>query len=328
MKALSIRSLVVAATIAFGSAGALAEDLAKPADFPQRPINLVVMYPAGGGVDVTARTFARVAEGILGQEFRVENRVGGVGMVGHSYLAHSARPDGYTIGVIANPFLFTDILIRDASFGPEHFDPLAFITFEPVVWTVRVDSEIGAMSFAEIAEHAKTTRLQVGMSPNSMFEFVSQFVEEAEGVEFNYVPFDGGKAGVAALLAGDIDVTSAFYSEIDQYVQTGMLRPVGVTGNNRYRLLPDIPTLIEHGVEAADQTWGAARFFILPPGVPEDRRDYLEAAIMKVLESEEAEQAFGEVGLVLAPAGTEETRRNYHATYEAMHDFLERSGRL
>lgn len=196
--------------------GAAAQD--KPADFPQRPINLVVVYPAGGAVDVTARTFAEQAEAQLGHEFRVENRVGGAGLVGHTYLAKAAEADGYTIGVLANPWAFTDILLRDAEFTADEFDPIATISFDPVVWVVNAKSDIGTMSFDEIVTHAESNTLQVGMNPNSIFLFVSEFIEKAKGLEFNYIPFDGGKAGVTALLAGDVDATATFYSEIEQYI--------------------------------------------------------------------------------------------------------------
>src|SRR5699024_5057898 len=103
-----------------------AEGIKKPSDFPRRPITIVVMYPAGGGADLTARTFAKAASQELGIDIRVVNKTGGGGMVGHAYLAKQARPDGYTIGLIANPFMFSDILLRNAPFSKNDFDPLVF----------------------------------------------------------------------------------------------------------------------------------------------------------------------------------------------------------
>jgi tripartite-type tricarboxylate transporter receptor subunit TctC len=228
--------------LALAAAGALMTMQAgaqeKPADFPQRPINLVVMYPAGGAVDVTARTFAQLAEEKMGVSIRVENRVGGAGMVGHTSLAKNTEADGYTVGVVANPFLYTDILLKDAPFTIEEFEPINEISFDPVVWVVNANSEIGDMSFDQIVEHAKDNQLQVGMNPNSVFLFVSEFIERAKDLDFNYIPFDGGKQGVVALLAGDVDATASFYSEIEQYVQSGDLKPVAVTGDDRHPMLP------------------------------------------------------------------------------------------
>ena len=294
----------------------------KPEDFPRRPINLVVMYPAGGAVDVTARTLAEVAGEKMDAEFRVENRVGGGGMVGHTYLAKEAAPDGYTIGVIANPFMFTDILARGAPFTPEEFDPIATISFDPVIWVVNADSELGELDFEGIMDVAEERTLQVGMNPDSMFLFVSEFIEDARDVEFNYIPFDGGREGVVSLLAGDIDATAAFYAEIEQYLENGDLKAVAVTGDERHPMLPDVPTLAEHGVPVGGQAWGATRFLALPPGTPEEIKAWLEASFVDVLNSEEAEQAFAEAGLTLTPADAEATQENYQANFEALQDFL------
>lgn len=300
----------------------------KPADFPQRPINLVVMYPAGGAVDVTARTFAQLAEEKMGVSIRVENRVGGAGMVGHTSLAKNTEADGYTVGVVANPFLYTDILLKDAPFTIEEFEPINEISFDPVVWVVNASSDIGSMSFDEIVEHAKGTELQVGMNPNSVFLFVSEFIERAKDLDFNFIPFDGGKQGVVALLAGDVDATASFYSEIGQYVQSGDLKPVAVSGDNRHPLLPETPTLSELGVPAGGQAWGATRIFTLPPGVPEDRKAYLESAFLEVLESDEAKTAFEAAGLTLTPAGAQTAQEQYQESYDTLKAFLTETGRV
>ncbi|MCF8482915.1 MAG: tripartite tricarboxylate transporter substrate binding protein [Rhodospirillum sp.] len=319
-------ALALAAGLVFSPALAGAQE--KPADFPQRPINMIVMYPAGGAVDVTARTVAKLADDRLGEQFRVENRVGGAGMVGHTYLAKNAKPDGYTIGVIANPFMFTDILLRDAPFSKDEFEPIASISFDPVIWVVNAKSEVGQKDFPGIVEYAKSHTLQVGMNPNSMFLFVSEFIEKAKDVTFNFIPFDGGRQGVTALLAGDVDATAAFYSEIEQYIRNGDLKAVAVTGDERHPLMPDVPTFDELGVPASGHTWGASRFLTLPPGVPEDRKAWLESAFMEVLESDEAKQAFADAGLTLSPTGAEETKASYEDTYQSLEGFLKSSGRL
>lgn len=319
-------SAVLVATLAGGITTLSAQE--KPADFPQRPINLTVMYPAGGAVDVTARTFAEVAGQMLGHDFRVENRLGGAGIVGHTHLAKTARPDGYTVGVIANPFMFTDILLRNAEFTIDEFEPLATISFDPVIWLVNAKSDIGEQSFEEIMATAKERTLQVGMNPDSMFLFVSEFIEQAQDVEFNFIPFDGGRQGVIALLAGDIDATAAFYTEVEQYIENGDLKAVAVTGDERHPRLPDTPTLAELGVPAGGQTWGATRFFTVHPDTPEDRKAYLEAAFLEALQSEEMAAAFEEAGLTLTPADAEQTQERYRQTFEDLQSFLRSTGRI
>lgn len=300
----------------------------KPSDFPRRPISLIVAYPAGGAVDITARTLADLAEKHGGVQFRVENRVGGAGIVAHTYLAKQAEADGYTIGVIANPFMFTDVLLRDASFEISDFDPIVTISFDPVVWVVRADSAIGDKPLAEIVEYAKSHTLQVGMNPNSMFLFVSEYLAGQQGVEFNFVPFDGGKQGVTALLAGDIDATAAFFSEIEQFVRSGELRAVAVTGDKRHPDLPDTPTFSELGIPMVGQTWGATRFLALPKGVPEDRRAWLAKVFLDTLSTPEAEEAFKAASLTLTPADEAATKENYARSFEELKTFLVSTGRL
>ncbi len=300
----------------------------KPDDFPQRPLNIVVMYGAGGGMDVTARTFAKVAEEQMGVEMRVENRVGGGGMVGHTSMAKDTDPDGYTIALIANPFLYTDIILRDAPFTIEEFDPLVGVNFDPVVLTVNTKSEIGDKSMDEILEYANENKIQAGINPNSVFQFVMEFVQNAKDVEFNFIPFDGGKAGVVSLLAGDIDMTAAFYSEIAQYVESGDLRAVAISGDNRHPLMPDVPTLMELGVPVGGQAWGVSRLFTLPPETPEDRRAWLAAEFLKAMDSPEMEEAFTNAGLLLQPVPEAETQEQFGTAYEALNDFLVETGRV
>lgn len=311
---------------AFAASAAAAQE--RPDDFPTRPINLVVMYPAGGAVDTTARTFAQVAEQQLDISLRVENRVGGAGMVGHTSLATTTAPDGYTIGVIANPFLYTDMLLRDAPFAPDAFEPIAGISFDPVVWTINANSAIGEMSFAEIMEHAQENRLQVGMNPDSVFLFVSEFIELAQDVDFNFIPFDGGRAGVVSLLAGDIDATAAFYSEIAQYIEAGDLRAVAVSGDSPHPLMPDVPTLSDLGVPVGGLTWGVTRYFTVPPGMDAERKDWLASAFHEVLQSPEMAEAFTQAGLTLNPTDADEMREMYAQGYEALREFLMETDRI
>lgn len=300
----------------------------KPEDFPRRPISLVVAYPAGGAVDVTARTLADLGQKHSGTQFRVENRLGGAGIVAHTYVAKQADADGYTIGVIANPFMFTDVLLRDASFDVSEFDPIVTISFDPVVWLVRSASEIGDKPFPEIMEHAKANTLQVGMNPNSMFLFVSEYLANRQGVEFNFIPFDGGRQGVTALLAGDIDATAAFFSEIEQFVRNGDLRAVAVTGDERHPGLPDTPTFSELGIPMVGQTWGATRFLALPNGVPEDRKAWLAAEFLAAMTGPEAEAAFQAANLMLTPSDEASTKASFAQSFEELKQFLISSGRL
>ncbi len=301
----------------------------KPTNYPERPIEMVVVYPAGGGMDVTARVLAQESERVLGYQFRVQNRVGGGGITGHTYIAN-ASPDGYTLGVVANPFLLLDFMVREGKFNQNDFDPLVGINFSPVAWVVRTDSPLGKMDFNAVIAEAKKNpgSLKVGVMPNNTFEFVTELVEKAKGVKFAHVPFQGGKPGVTALLGGHIDLTNAFYEEVDQYVRAGTLRVIAVSDNKRFPRLPDAPPMTDLGVPLTGGTWGAARMVVMPKGVSPEIRKYLEAELMKVLNDPATALAFDKVGVVVLPTDSAETRRTFLEAQTALESFLKQSGRL
>ncbi|HUX25107.1 MAG TPA: tripartite tricarboxylate transporter substrate-binding protein, partial [Burkholderiales bacterium] len=148
---------------------------AKPANYPDRPISFVVSYPPGGGMDITARTLAAQMERVTGYQFRVENRAGGGAIIGNSYMAKQAKPDGYTVGILANPTLFINILKQGAQFKKDDLEAVAGITFAPVAWFARTDSEFGKMDFKQIIDYAKKNpgKVKVGVIPNGSFDMAT-----------------------------------------------------------------------------------------------------------------------------------------------------------
>jgi tripartite-type tricarboxylate transporter receptor subunit TctC len=332
-----LRRYAVVAVLAAGALGAtpgplgtLALAQQKPANFPERPIELVVAYPAGGGMDVTARTLAQELERSTGHQFRVQNRVGGGGIVGHSYLAKQAASDGYTVGVVASPFVFLDFLTREGQFAAADFEPVAGINFTPVIWLVKSDSPLGKLDFRGIVDEAKKNpkKIKVGVIPNNTFEFVTEFVEKANGVQFTKVPFQGGKPSVTALLGGNIDITNAFYEEVDQYIKSGELKPVAVSDTKRFARLPDTPAMSELGVRLTGDTWGAARFVTVPKGVPQPVKLYLAEITLKTLKDPKTVEAFAKQGVDLQPLDEKAAKASYEAAYQALHDFAKETGRL
>ena len=106
----------------------------KPKDFPTGPIEYTVVYPAGGGMDVTARLLAKYVEKWSGDKIVVNNRTGGAGMVGHSYLATQAKPDGYTVGVLAN-LMWGDAMLRAQNrWAYTDLEPIGYINSDALIW--------------------------------------------------------------------------------------------------------------------------------------------------------------------------------------------------
>ncbi|MBO0904056.1 tripartite tricarboxylate transporter substrate binding protein [Jiella sonneratiae] len=327
-----IRALLALAPLAFGlmAPSARAEDAAKPDNFPTRPISLVVSYPAGGGMDITARTLAKEMERVTDNQFRVENHGGGGGIVGNTYVAKQARPDGYTVGVLANPTMFMNILKQGAEFTAKDVEPIAGINFEPVIWVVRADSEFGKMDFKGILDYAKENpgKLKVGVIPNASFDMATRIVAKQSGADFNIVPFPGGKPALVALLGGNIDMSAIYYSEVAQYIEAGQMKVLAVADNEPLAVAPDAPTMKDLGIEMASGTWGADRFAAVPKGTDPAVKAYLASLIAKTLADEETKKAFEAVGVELAPKSMDEQQTRYDESQAAVHDYLEQNGEL
>lgn len=293
------------------------DEAAAPEGYPQRPIEFNVVYPAGGGMDLTARALAAAAQEVTGDEFRVVNREGAGGLVGHTYLAKQAGPDGYEIGVIAVDFLVFDVALRDAEFTKDDFAPLAYIAFEPVVQVVRADSDLGGKSFEEIIEQAKANpgELRIGVVPNTTFDVFTQVVSAQTGAEFTTVPFDGGKPGVTALLSGDLDITNAFYGEVQAFIDSGDLVPIAISDNTVYESLPDVPTMSDVGIDVPDRTFGAGRMVVVPAEMDPAFQRYLSEQFLEVMSSDAAVEQFQEAGAPLDPAGLDEARELYETAF-------------
>jgi len=322
MKRRTFATLAAAGLMAGGVAGT-AEAQQAPANFPQKPIEVVVVYPAGGGMDVTARTFARAAEQILGHRFQVVNRVGGGGLVGHTYFAKEAPRDGYTVGVLAMGNLFTDILVKRGSFTAQEFDPIGFFNFDPVVFITRGETLQDWVNRAR----ANPGAVRVGVTPNSATAMAVDILEQQTGVRFTRVPFQGGGPRVAALLNRTIDINPAYYVEAEQHYRTGALKPVAVANTRPISNDRAIPTFPQLGWQIAPDTWGAARFIALPRGVPAEVRNYLAAAFKRVLDAPATREAFQKTGLTIEPKTAQETAQIYTGAFTTISEFLARQQR-
>ena len=311
MKAIVTTALTAFAASALAAAPAAAQE--KPEDYPRRPIEIVVVYPAGGGMDVTARILASNAERILGHQFRVVNKTGGGGRIGHMFVAKQAEPDGYTLGVLAMGPQFIHITEDQTQFQAGDFDPLVHIAYEPYIYMTKEGS------FDEMVEQAKAAgpgQLRIGVVSGSTSDLIKGVVEDVKGIKFATVPFQGGAPRLLGLINGTVDVAPMFFTEGEQYHETGEARFVAVADTRRHPSLPDVPTMPELGIDVPESAFGATRYVALPQGVREDIRTYLAAAFKKVLEDPQTIEEYAKVGVVADYKGPEATQRLYDAAYE------------
>lgn len=301
---------------------------AKPAGFPDRPITFVVPYPPGGGIDVTARTLAAQMQRVTGYQFRVEDRPGGGAIIGNTYVARQAAPDGYTVDVLANPTMAIGVVHKGAPFKASDLVPIAGITFAPTMWLSNPQSRIGKMDFRQIIAYAKVHpgELKVGVIPNGAFDIATRIVEKQTGARFTIVPFQGGKPSAVALLGGNIDLTTNYYDEVAQYIDSGKMKALAIADNTPLPQMPKVPTMKDLGIRMASGTWGADRLVAVNARVPADIRDYLASLIATTLAQPQTRAAFKKVGIDLIALTAAQEAQRYQASYKEVQNYFAKAG--
>jgi tripartite-type tricarboxylate transporter receptor subunit TctC len=250
--------------------------------FPDRPVTLVVGYPAGGGTDIQARLIAPFVEKHLGVPVVVENRPGASGLIGAQYIA-DAEPDGYTIGALNFPSMYAPIYQGTANYTADAFTPLANQVGGGLALTVNASSPI--TSVEEFVETAKANPLVVGVTGVGHPSHISALLfEKLADVDLNYVPFNGGGPARIAMLGNHVTYGFMNVSEIFQDHRSGDLRILATTGAQRSRFLPDVPTFTELGY---DLVFSSLSGYGAPAGLPADVKATLVDAFSKALNDPE-----------------------------------------
>ena len=257
------------------------------ADYPDRPIQMLVAFKPGGGTDVAARGIARYIEKYLGEGAKIAiiNKPGAGGEVGFTTLAN-AKPDGYTIGFINVPAIVSYTIERKTKYKMADFQPLGNIVYDPGVWIVRSDSKIknvqDAIAFAKKNPGALTIGT-TGSSGSSEHVVIMQ-IERMTGTKFNHAPFGSTAPMRSALLGGHIPMGAMNLSEGITLMNEGKIRVLGTMGVKRSPMAPDVPTFKEQGV---DVIMGSSRGLAAPKGVPAEIFKKLETALQKAVNDPE-----------------------------------------
>lgn len=275
----------------------------KPAGFPSQPIEFTVVYPAGGGMDLTARLLAKFSEKVSGDKILVNNRTGGAGMIGHAYLATQAKPDGYTVGILANLVWGDAILRGQGKWSLTDIEPIAYINSDALTWVSSTKGPFKGKSAKEIIQVAKEKpgTVRVAVVPGSMWEYLVEQIEQKTGAKFLRVPFQGGKPGIVALLGGNVDVAQGFFGEFQSYMDAGDVTPIAVASADRISNLKNVPTFNEiYGTK--DIVWNIIRFAVVPKGTPADRKAYLAAMINAAVKEPGLVEEYAKLGAFFDPS--------------------------
>jgi len=289
---LCVMALVLAAGLV--SAGGKAET-EKGVWKPTRPVTIICPYGAGGGQDVAARILAKYAEKYSGQKFVVDNRTGGSGTIGTTAIM-TAKPDGYTLGMFHSLSFFDQFLVEGVKYTEKSFVQLVAFTADTTV--VVVSKKLGVKNLKELVEKAKAApgKITWGGPEFSAQTYPRMHVENAAGVKFGKMIFDGGAKSLVAVAGGNLDVTSLFPSEYAAMADNPDVIPIATCGRERIAVFPEIPTMIEQGVNA---TFYQSRSFVAPVGVTPEMIAYYDELFKKAVEDKDFQAELAKSGFNL-----------------------------
>ena len=283
------------------AATAAAWNLPARAAWPDKPIKIVVTFPAGGASDIVARVLAEQLAAKFGQGVVVDNRPGAGGSVG-GLVATQAAADGYTL-MLSNS---TPISIGPFALEKQPYDPVAGFTHIALIGSapcvVMANPKSGIKSLADLEALArKSGRLDFGSGgPASIGHIYGELMKNTLGINMVHVPYRGGAPMTTDLIAGvvpvGIDVLTAFVP----YFKAGQLVPLAVTSASRSPLVPDVPCVAELGQRklVLDNFFGLSG----PPKLPADVVTRLNAAVNEVLASAAVRAKMLELGIAPNPA--------------------------
>jgi tripartite-type tricarboxylate transporter receptor subunit TctC len=269
------------------------------AAFPDKPLELTVLFGAGSAADLLARKLAELAGKDLGQPVAVVNRTGAGGALGYTHV-RGQSPDGYALVWNSNS-VSTAYHAGNMKFDYTAFSGVAALTSEPVSLAVKADAPW--KDVRELLAHAKAHPGQVRLGNSGRGSFthlVAVALENRAGVKLTHVPF-GRELAITTVLGDKIEASVQLPAEIMAQVTGRQVRVLAVTGDRRLPGLPDVPTFKESGVDLTMTLW---RGVAAPKGTPEAVIARLEAAFTQAAQSAEFREFATRVGAVIDVRGT------------------------
>jgi len=282
-------------------AGPLAVAPAADQQFPDKPITMIVAWPAGGAHDTVGRLVAEYLSKELGQPVVVNNQPGAAGTTGVRQAA-AAESDGYTIGVMGLHVIAQTYM--NASAPPyATLAPLAVIEKSPASISVRTDSGIDTLqAFVDKAKSDPMAIINSDDGPGGFANISSLLIQKTIETPFATISYQGYAPAVAAIASGEANTTTVPTAQMIGLAKSGDVTILDVAGDARHFRAPDVPTFTEAGFPFVFQDFVG---LFMPQGVPEDRAARLEQAVLSAVAGPEFLAAAQSAGFIIAPDGRE-----------------------
>ena len=270
---------------------------AAQAQYPLKPVRIVVPYPPGGTVDVVARNLAQQLTVQTGQQFIVDNRAGANGTIGSDFVSKAA-PDGYTLLVQASIFVINPLFLKNVPYDVQRdFTPVANIGSVPLLVTAH--PSVPAANLREFvalvrANPDKYTFATTGLG--SAGHLTEEVIKRDAGLQILIVPYKGAGPALTDIVGGQVSALADPLPSSFPHVKGGRLKALAVTSRTRIASMPDVPTMAESGFPGFEMLswyglWG-------PPGLPKDVLDRLAAETAKAAKSAEMQEKLAAQGFI------------------------------
>ncbi len=298
-----MRFLLSAVLCAGACATFLVVSPAAAQDWPARSVRMVVPWPPGGLVDIAARTVAKELQASTGQPFIVDNKPGAGGVIGADIVA-KASPDGYTIALTTSALNMGAALGQKLPFDVANdFAPIGAVAYAPSVVVINLSIPANSMKDLIALARSRPGRLSYASAGiGSPAHLATELFKSSMSLEITHVPYKGAPQAITDLIAGHVDILFANAAVALPQIKAGTVRPLAVTGAQRFAPLPDLPTVAEMGVKDfdADQWLG----ILAPRTTAAAITAKLRAEIDKALTSEALRSSLSANGMNVAEKAT------------------------
>jgi tripartite-type tricarboxylate transporter receptor subunit TctC len=286
------------------------------ADWPQKPIRIIVAAPAGSSVDIVSRVIADKLKEKLQQPIIIDNKPAAGGTVAAAEVA-KAMPDGYTLYMGFNgPLANASALYKNLPYDPQRdFAPVILTALQPNV--LAVNANVPANNLKEFLALAKSQpgKLNYASVGNGSVSHLSmEMLKREAAIDITHVPFNGGPPAVQAVVAGDVQAIFTAPSNVMGQIKAGKLKAIGVTGLKRFTLLPEVATIAESGIASLARfeaiSWNA---LVAPRDTPSAIVARLNAEINAIFLDASVKKKFADAGIEVG-GGTAESLRAWMAS--------------